>query len=114
MIKKNTIIKDKKKSEINKKNNTYLERNYFINELIKQTKNTKIISTTGYISRELFGQSSNSQKNNFYVVGGMGHCSMIALGYSLFSNKKVICLDGDGSMLMHLGALFTLGQNSKI
>ena len=114
LIKKNTFVKDKKKLEINKKNNTYLERNYFINELIKQTKNTKIISTTGYISRELFGQSSNRQKkNNFYVVGGMGHCSMIALGYSLFSNKKVICLDGDGSMLMHLGALFTLGQNSK-
>ena len=114
LIKKNTFVKDKKKLRINKKNNIYLERNYFIKELIKQTKNTKIISTTGYISRELFGQSSNSQKkNNFYVVGGMGHCSMIALGYSLFSNKKVLCLDGDGSMLMHLGALFTLGQNSK-
>ena len=32
---------------------------------------------------------------------------------SIFSNKKVICLDGDGSMLMHLGSLFTIGQNSK-
>ena len=43
----------------------------------------------------------------------MGHCSMIALGYSLYGNKKVICLDGDGSMLMHLGSIFTIGQNAK-
>ena len=43
----------------------------------------------------------------------MGHCSMIALGYSLFSKKQVLCLDGDGSMLMHLGSIFTIGQESK-
>ena len=38
------------------------------------------------------------------MVGGMGHTSMFALGFSLFSKDKVICLDGDGSFLMHMGA----------
>ena len=43
------------------------------------------------------------------MVGGMGHASMVILGYSLNSKKKIICLDGDGSVIMHLGALRTFG-----
>ena len=39
---------------------------------------------------------------DFYMVGGMGHTSSVALGYSLTSSKKkTICIDGDGSFLMH-------------
>ena len=47
--------------------------------------------------------------NDFYLVGGMGHASMVSLGYSLNSKKQIICLDGDGSILMHLGASRTFG-----
>ena len=46
---------------------------------------------------------------DFYMVGGMGHTSSVALGYSLSSNNKIICIDGDGSILMHLGSLKTAG-----
>ncbi len=114
LIKKNTFIKNKKYFIKKKENYRDLKRDYIIKELLTKVRNTKIISSTGYISRELFRLSSNKQKkNNFYVVGGMGHCSMIALGYSLFSKKQVLCLDGDGSMLMHLGSIFTIGQQSK-
>lgn len=114
LIKKNSFFKNIKNSNNINQNDKGLRRGFIIEELLKNIRNTKIISSTGYISRELFRLSSNIQrKNNFYVVGGMGHCSMIALGYSLFSKKKVICLDGDGSMLMHLGSVFTIGQKSK-
>ena len=40
----------------------------------------------------------------------MGHTSSVALGYSLSSRKKIICIDGDGSMLMHLGSIKTVGS----
>ena len=46
---------------------------------------------------------------DFYMVGGMGHSSMVSLGYSLNSKRQIICLDGDGSILMHLGSLRTFG-----
>ena len=36
------------------------------------------------------------------MVGGMGHSTSVASGYALNSNKEVFCLDGDGSVLMHL------------
>ncbi len=73
---------------------------------------TKIISSTGYNSRELMYVREKYQikkNNDFYMVGGMGHTSSTALGYSLASNKKTICLDGDGSFLMHLGSIKTIG-----
>ena len=47
------------------------------------------------------------------MVGGMGHSSMVALGTSLFTKNQTICLDGDGSMLMHLGSLNTSGLNAN-
>ena len=38
------------------------------------------------------------------MVGGMGHTSSVALGYSISTNKKTICVDGDGS-LTYLGSI---------
>ena len=46
---------------------------------------------------------------DFYMVGGMGHAASVALGYSLSTKKKTICIDGDGSFLMHLGSIKTAG-----
>ena len=43
------------------------------------------------------------------MVGGMGHSTSVASGYALNSNKEVFCLDGDGSVLMHLGSMRTIG-----
>ena len=48
--------------------------------------------------------------SNFYMVGGMGHTASVALGYSLSSKKETLCIDGDGSLLMHLGAIKTVGS----
>ena len=47
---------------------------------------------------------------DFYMVGGMGHTSSVALGYSLSSKNETICIDGDGSFLMHLGSIKTAGN----
>ncbi len=68
-----------------------------------------IVSTTGKISRELYEQSNKiygNHDNIFMTVGGMGHASMIALGIAQKRpDKKVVCIDGDGAALMHMGAL---------
>lgn len=101
---KSSALKERKKN-INKKSNM-IERSYFIESLIKLTKNSRIIATTGFTSRELFQLRENSQTKNkdFYMVGAMGHAAMVSLGVSLSTKKKVICLDGDGSFLMHMGS----------
>jgi len=75
-----------------------------------------VVSTTGKTSREIFEiRESNGQghKNDFLTVGSMGHTSSIALGISLNSEKNVYCIDGDGSMIMHLGSLGIAANNAK-
>ena len=41
----------------------------------------------------------------------MGHVSQIALSIALNKpDKKILCLDGDGALLMHMGALALIGN----
>jgi phosphonopyruvate decarboxylase len=72
-----------------------------------------IISTTGKTSRELFElrQKRREPNRDFLTVGSMGHTSSIALGVALAKpERRVIAIDGDGSLLMHLGALPIIGS----
>ncbi len=51
----------------------------------------------------------SSSPLNFYVAGAMGYASSVGLGLSLAqTSRKVIVLDGDGSLLMNLGTLVTI------
>ncbi|MDD3382096.1 MAG: phosphonopyruvate decarboxylase [Bacilli bacterium] len=84
--------------------------------LTKISKESLIVSTTGKTSREVFEireKNSDSHERDFLTVGSMGHTSSIALGISLSTNKKVYCIDGDGSLLMHLGSLAITSKNAK-
>lgn len=112
IIKKGTF-----QSYENKKNTTndfILTREDAIKIILKQLEGDEIIvSTTGKTSRELFELRRNNHRGStrdFLTVGSMGHASQIALGISLFSDRKVICLDGDGSVIMHMGALPIIGS----
>jgi len=74
-----------------------------------------VVSTTGKISRELYeklNEIKGSHRQAFLTVGGMGHANMIA--YQLAKrnpDRKVVCLDGDGALLMHMGSLGVIGEN---
>ena len=78
--------------------------------------NSLIISTTGMISREVFElreKNLQTHDNDFLTVGSMGHTSSIALTIAQNTkNHHVICLDGDGSLLMHMGSLGIIGQSN--
>ena len=67
-----------------------------------------LVATTGKTGRELFELRlfRGETPRDFLTVGGMGHASSIALGLALEKpGLRVICLDGDGAALMHLGAM---------
>ena len=70
-----------------------------------------VVSTTGFISRELFRLSD--RPSNFYMQGSLGHCSAVAAGVALaHPSRRVVALDGDGAVLMHMGVLSTIGHAS--
>ncbi len=73
-----------------------------------------IVSTTGKISRELYEyrlRHRQDHSRDFLNVGSMGHASSIAAAIALSKpNSPVFCFDGDGALLMHLGALAVIGR----
>ena len=113
VVRKNTFKNlDNKKIQITKK---YLYREEIIKDIVETSKNDNIIlSTTGMASRELSEIRKLKKQNDlkdFLTVGGMGHVGQIAAAIAMNKRKsKVICIDGDGSLLMHLGSL---GLSSK-
>ncbi|MDC1026016.1 phosphonopyruvate decarboxylase, partial [Candidatus Pelagibacter sp.] len=115
LIEKGTL--EKRKSITKKKDFYSLNKEIFFKTLLENLQNkTKIISSTGYNSRELMylrKKHQNYDNKDFYMVGGMGHTSSVALGYSLSSKNKTVCIDGDGSLLMHLGSIKTAGTFAK-
>ena len=93
-----------------------LSREKVIKCLINFLGEDLVISTTGKISRALFEireKSRQGHAHDFLTLGSMGHCSSIALGISVQQcNKRIWCIDGDGALLMHMGALAVTGRNN--
>jgi len=78
-----------------------------------------VIATTGMVSRELleFRHKSKSEEptQDFLTVGGMGHAISIASMVARnLHPKKVICIDGDGAALMHMGALLVAAKQGNL
>tara|TARA_A100000164_G_scaffold189897_1_gene168580 strand:- start:7716 stop:8780 length:1065 start_codon:yes stop_codon:yes gene_type:complete len=113
LIKKDTFSKTERSSEAPKKFPMYREEALKI-ILRNLDNNDVVVSTTGKTSREIFEiRKNNHQKHekDFLTVGSMGHCSSIALGIAINApHRKIICIDGDGSMLMHLGSLASISE----
>jgi len=68
---------------------------------------TVLLATTGKTGRELF--EVEDSPSNLYMVGSMGCISSLGLGLSLvLPDRRVIVIDGDGSILMRMGAMPTI------
>ena len=74
-----------------------------------QAEGALLISNIGFPSRELY--AAKDRPENFYMLGSMGLASSIGLGLALgLPARRVIVLDGDGSVLMNLGTLATIAH----
>ncbi len=96
------------------KNNNTLLREEIIRHIVDISGEDPVICTTGKASRELFEarrDNGQSHKYDFLTVGSMGHGSSIALGVAVNKPKQRIwCIDGDGAVLMHMGAMAVIGS----
>jgi len=107
------------KFEIEKNDLKLISREQAIEEILSLLPlNSLVISTTGMASREVFEIREKKLQNHdqdFLTVGSMGHASSIALMIAKnLPSRLVVCIDGDGSVIMHMGSLGVIGQsNSK-
>ncbi|MGB0505354.1 MAG: sulfopyruvate decarboxylase subunit beta [Pikeienuella sp.] len=68
-----------------------------------------VVCNIGLPSQEL--HMIDDRPTNFYMLGTMGLSSSIGLGVALAQDKKVISIDGDGSVLTNFGTLPTIANN---
>ena len=85
-----------------------------IEEILQSVNNGIFVSSTGKISREVFEireKNGQGHEKDFLTVGSMGHCSTIALAIAMEKpERNVVCIDGDGALLMHMGAMAMAGS----
>ena len=103
----------------NNKQNYELSREQAIGYIIDNIpESSPVVSTTGMISREVYEYRKlkpNDKTLDFLTVGGMGHASSIACGICVARPySKVFCLDGDGALLMHGGALSNTSDQDNL
>ena len=87
-----------------------MKRYALLKTLVPVLRESLVICNIGIPSQELY--AIEDRPNHFYMLGSMGLCTSIALGLSLTTNKPVVALEGDGSMLMNLGTLATIGNRA--
>jgi phosphonopyruvate decarboxylase len=116
VVKKNTFSRfgDGRAFDAGTKDSFLMRREEAIDAVLDAlSEDDMLIATTGMISRELFElrrKRGQTHVKDFLCVGSMGHASRIAAAVALKKRKtRVVCLDGDGAVLMHMGALAIIG-----
>ncbi len=84
-------------------------RSDVLKTLIPLISDQLVVTNIGLPSQEM--HLLDDQPSNFYMLGTMGLASSIGLGVALAQDKKVIAIDGDGSVLMNFGTLPTIANN---
>lgn len=73
------------------------------------------VTTTGFTSREVFElrrDKGQTHEQDFLTVGSMGHCPSIAMGIAISKpDSQILCIDGDGAAIMHMGSMVSLGTS---
>src|SRR3954464_12251528 len=76
--------------------------------VVELAADAPIVASLGHPAYDLFIAGDRPQ--NFYTWGSMGIASSIGLGLALAKPEiRVFVVDGDGSLLMNLGSLATIG-----
>ncbi|WP_298524075.1 sulfopyruvate decarboxylase subunit beta [uncultured Methanobrevibacter sp.] len=84
-----------------------MARREAIEEIMKSIEDELVVCNIGFPSRELYDIMDRDE--NFYMIGSMGLASSIGFGLAIARpDKKVVVIDGDGSLLMNMGSLVTI------
>ena len=86
-----------------------MDRPEGIRALLRLVKDEPILANVGPATFDL--HALGHRPGNLYAWGAMGLVSSVGLGVALAApSKKVIVMDGDGSLLMNLGSLATIAR----
>lgn len=77
--------------------------------VVARLRDEAVVASLGHPAYDLF--AAGDRPENLYTWGSMGLASSIGLGLALARpDRRVVVLDGDGSLLMNLGSLATIAR----
>src|SRR5215510_15395496 len=89
-----------------------LNRAVLTQRLVAKLNDEAVVAGIGNTNFDLYAAGRRPQ--NFYMLGSMGLAVPIALGVALAQpQRKVIALEGDGSILMQVGSLATVAARRQ-
>ncbi|CRG87785.1 hypothetical protein PISL3812_04806 [Talaromyces islandicus] len=94
-----------------------LSREYAIRVVLKQLYEKDVtVSSVGGNSREIYmirKENGQDLSQNFLSIGAMGHTYPLAYGVQIGHSKgRVVCIEGDGSFLMHVSNVAVLAAHA--
>ena len=87
-------------------------KNEAVAHILRAAGSTPTVFTTGYTCR--IAQSLGPRPQDFYVTGSMGLVAAIGAGLAAALDSPVFVVDGDGSLLMNLSVLCTIGEQPDL
>jgi sulfopyruvate decarboxylase subunit beta len=79
-------------------------------QVLAKTLPNRALVVTALGNASYLWAAINHRSENFYVEDAMGLALPLALGLAIAQPKRrVVAVEGDGAILMHMGALVTLG-----
>ncbi|MEW6601062.1 MAG: sulfopyruvate decarboxylase subunit alpha [Nitrospirota bacterium] len=91
--------------EISPASSPVLTRYQMLDAIAPHLDSKIVVCNLGIPSKELY--VIRHESSNFYMLGSMGMATPIGLGISLSTDREVVVIDGDGSILMNPGTLAT-------
>ena len=82
-----------------------------IKQVFNHLSDELVVTNLGVLSKIAY--MAQDRAENFYMTGSMGLATSIALGLAIGQKRRVICFEGDGSLLMNLGSLPTIGSINR-
>jgi len=87
---------------------TRLEATHRVVQALAPLDDVPVVASLGHPAYDLY--AAGDRAANFYTWGSMGLASSVGLGLAMARpDLRVFVLDGDGSLLMNLGSLATIG-----
>jgi thiamine pyrophosphate-dependent acetolactate synthase large subunit-like protein len=86
-----------------------MRRIELLQRLVARLSDEAVVAGIGNTNFDLLAAGARAQ--NFYMLGSMGLAFPIALGVALAQPaRRTVGIEGDGSLLMNLGCLATIGM----
>ena len=86
-----------------------IDRQACVQALVRRLDDELVVTGLGWAAFDTY--AAGDRPKNFYLAGALGIGASVALGLAgARPSERVVCIDGEGSLLSNLGSLASIGR----